>query len=91
MVTWWPILQKGFDAAAKVVPELASEQSLQLSILKATIATWSSPYTDVHGLGAIDRAAWQASLTFMSSLPEHLVPNPVTVGQLVDPSLLPGG
>ncbi|MGO9179443.1 MAG: ABC transporter substrate-binding protein [Candidatus Limnocylindrales bacterium] len=84
--------QRGFDAATKQVPELASQQSLlQMSILKATIATWGSPYTDVHGLGAIDRAAWQASLTFISSLPEHLVPNPVTVGQLIDPGLLPGG
>jgi hypothetical protein len=83
--------QRGLDAATKQVPELAAQQSLQMSILKATIATWGSPYTDVHGLGTIDRAAWQASLTFISSLPEHLVPNPVTVGQLIDPSLLPGG
>ena len=83
--------QKGFDASVKVVPELASEQSLQLSILKATIATWSSPYADAHGLGAIDRAAWQASLTFMTSLPGHLVAKPLTVDQLIDPSLLPAG
>ena len=82
--------QKGLDAATKQVPELASQQALQMTILKATIATWSSPYTQAHGLGAIDPAAWQASLTFMSSLPEHLVPNPVTVGQLIDTSLLPG-
>jgi NitT/TauT family transport system substrate-binding protein len=82
--------QKGLDAATKQVPELASQQALQMTILKATIATWSSPYTQAHGLGAIDPAAWQSSLTFMSSLPEHLVPNPVTVGQLIDTSLLPG-
>jgi len=83
--------QKGLDATIKQVPELASQQALQMSILKATIATWSSLYTDAHGLGAIDQAAWQASLTFMSSLPDHLVPNAVTVGQLIDPILLPGG
>ncbi len=83
--------QKGLDATFAQVPELKSQQALQLTILKATIATWSSAYTDAHGLGAVDTAAWQSSLTFMSSLPEHLVPNPVTVNQLIDPSLLPGG
>ena len=83
--------QKGLDAAIAVVPELKSQQALQLTILKATIATWQSPYTQAHGLGAIDQAGWQQSLTFMSGLPEHLVPHPVTVSQLVDPSLLPAG
>jgi NitT/TauT family transport system substrate-binding protein len=81
--------QVGFNATLKVVPELASQQALQMRILEATIATWRSPYTDAHGLGAIDPAAWQASLTFMSSLPDHPVAKPVTVEQLVDPSLLP--
>ncbi len=81
--------QLGYDAAVKVVPELTSQQALQMSILKATIATWSSPYTDAHGLGAIDPSAWQRSVTFMSSLPEHPVAKPVTVGQLIDTSLLP--
>ena len=83
--------QLGYDAAVKVVPELASQQALQMAILKATIATWSSPYTDAHGLGAIDPSAWQRSVTFMSSLPEHPVAKPVTVGQLIDTSLLPAG
>ncbi|MDA8201326.1 MAG: ABC transporter substrate-binding protein [Chloroflexi bacterium] len=83
--------QKGFDAALAVVPQLKSQQALQMSILKATIATWQSPYTQAHGLGAIDQAGWQQSVSFMSGLPEHLVPHPVTVSQLVDPSLLPSG
>ncbi len=83
--------QKGFDASVKVVPALASQQALQMQILKATIATWGSAYTDAHGLGAIDPAAWQASLTFMSSLPDHPVAKPLTVDQLIDTSLLPAG
>jgi ABC-type nitrate/sulfonate/bicarbonate transport system substrate-binding protein len=83
--------QLGFDAAVKVVPELASQRALQMAVLQATIATWRSPYAAVHGLGAIDPAAWQASLTFMSSLPEHPVARPLTVDQLIDPSLLPAG
>jgi putative riboflavin transport system substrate-binding protein len=83
--------QKGLDAAVKQVPELASQRALQMTILKATIATWSSPYTDAIGLGAIDPAAWQASLTFMSSLPDHPVAKPLAVDQLIDPGLLPGG
>ena len=81
--------QKGFTASVKVVPALASQQALQMAVLKATIATWSSPYTDAHGLGAIDPAAWQASLTFMSGLPDHPVAKPLTVDQLIDTSLLP--
>ncbi len=83
--------QLGFDAALKVVPELASQRALQMAILQATIATWRSPYGATHELGAIDPAAWQASLTFMSSLPEHPVARPLTVDQLIDPSLLPAG
>jgi hypothetical protein len=35
----------------------------------------------------IDRDGWQQSLDFMTSL--GLVPNPVTVDQLVNESLLP--
>ncbi len=83
--------QKGLDASVKVVPALASQEALQIAILKATIATWSSAYTDAHGLGAIDPAAWQASLAFMSGLPDHPVAKPLTVDQLIDTSLLPAG
>jgi NitT/TauT family transport system substrate-binding protein len=81
--------QKGLEAAIRQVPELGSDRQRQQAILEATIATWQSPYTDKHGLGAIDPQAWADSLAFMSSLPENLVPNPVTVEQLIDPSLLP--
>jgi NitT/TauT family transport system substrate-binding protein len=83
--------QKGLDAAMVAVPELASQRDLQLKILQATIATWRSAYTDAHGLGAIDPAAWQASIAFMSTLPDHPVAKPITVDQAIDPSLLPGG
>ena len=38
-------------------------------------------------IGAIDAAGWKQSLDFMTTL--GLVPNPVTVPQLVDTSLLP--
>ncbi|MGO9180301.1 MAG: ABC transporter substrate-binding protein, partial [Candidatus Limnocylindrales bacterium] len=62
--------QRGLDAAIRAVPELASGRPLQLQILQATIAGWRSPYTDAHGLGAIDPAAWQAAVQFMASLPE---------------------
>lgn len=80
--------QKGLDAAIAVVPDLAQARDTQLAILKATIETWS-PYTDAHGLGAIDRDGWQRTIDFMSKLPGGLVPNPVTVDQLVSGDLLP--
>jgi putative riboflavin transport system substrate-binding protein len=78
--------QKGIDATFKAVPDLATDPKLQRQILDATIATWKNSRTNAP-LGAIDTAGWQESLDFMTSL--GLVPNKVTVDQLVDDSLLP--
>jgi NitT/TauT family transport system substrate-binding protein len=84
--------QIGLDAAIKVEPTLGADQATkdrQLAILQATIDTWKSPYTLANGLGAIDKAAWSASVDFMKMLP-GLVPNSVTVDDLVTLDLLPG-
>jgi len=78
--------QKGLDATFAAVPELASNRTLQRQILDATIATWKNTRTG-EPLGSIDTAGWQVSLDFMGKL--GLVPNPVTVDQLVNGSLLP--
>jgi len=78
--------QKGLDATFAAVPDLAQDPGLQREILDATIAMWKNTRTG-GSLGSIDRAGWQQSLGFMSGL--GLVPNPVTVDQLVDESLLP--
>ena len=78
--------QKGLDATFAEVPTLAQDKPLQAQILAATIATWKNTRTNAP-YGAIDLAGWQKSLDFMTSL--GLVPNPVTVAQLTDPSLLP--
>ena len=78
--------QKGLDATFEAVPDLAAQPDLQRQILDATIATWKNQRTGAP-LGSIDRDGWQASLDFMTEL--GLVPNPVTVDQLVDDSLLP--
>jgi NitT/TauT family transport system substrate-binding protein len=78
--------QKGIDATFAVVPDLAADPALQRQVLDATIATWKNPRTGA-AYGAIDRAGWQRSLDFMTTL--GLVPNPVTVDQLVDGTLLP--
>jgi NitT/TauT family transport system substrate-binding protein len=78
--------QKGLDATYALVPDLAKDPALQAQILQATIATWKSARTS-GAFGAIDTAGWQQSLDFMTTL--GLVPNPVTVTQLVDSSLLP--
>jgi NitT/TauT family transport system substrate-binding protein len=79
----------GLDAALAAVPELASDRDFELAVLEATIDTWQSPLTDAQGLGAIDPAAWAASIEFMAQLPGNLVPNPVTVDQIVTTELLP--
>jgi NitT/TauT family transport system substrate-binding protein len=74
----------GLEAAIAVVPELAADRQKQLAILEATIDTWE---TSAKRFGAIDRAGWEASIAYLSEL--GLVPNPVTVDQLVRDDLLP--
>jgi NitT/TauT family transport system substrate-binding protein len=80
----------GVDAAVKAAPDLATNRDLQVAILSATIDAWRKS-TDAAGTpisGAIDQAGWQSSLAFMTSL--GLVPKPVTVQDLVDPSFATG-
>lgn len=81
--------ETGLAAAAVAVPELAKDCEGQLRVLKATIDLWRNDLTDRQGFGAIDRNAWVASIDFMSHLPGGLVPNPVTVDDVLDDSLLP--
>jgi len=78
--------QKGIDATFAAVPDLAADPELQRQILDATIATWKNTRTGAP-YGSIDRDGWQQSLDLMTTL--GLVPNPVTVDQLVNESLLP--
>jgi NitT/TauT family transport system substrate-binding protein len=73
--------QVGLEAAIVAVPELASAREAQLAVLEATIESWSGPVQVSGGLGAIDRDGWAASIDFLSDL--GLVPNPVTVDDLV--------
>ncbi|HEU4571937.1 MAG TPA: ABC transporter substrate-binding protein [Candidatus Limnocylindrales bacterium] len=79
----------GVDASIAEVPDLGKDRDLQAKILDATIAAWSSDYTKAHGTGAIDPDAWTRSIEFMSGLPGGLVPNPVTVEQIISTELLP--
>jgi NitT/TauT family transport system substrate-binding protein len=81
--------QKGLDAAVAAVPELAGDQATQLAILKATIAAWQSPYTDAHGLGAIDADAWAKSIAFIKSMPDTPLTGSVTPADMVTQELLP--
>jgi NitT/TauT family transport system substrate-binding protein len=78
----------GLDAAIQAVPELGKDRAKQAAILDATIAAWR-PKDAAAGApitGVVDQAAWQASLDFMTSL--KLVPKPVSVSDLVDPSFV---
>jgi NitT/TauT family transport system substrate-binding protein len=76
----------GLDASIAAVPDLGSNRATQAAILAATIATWS-PASGGGAFGTIDHAGWQASITYMQTL--GLVPNPVTVDQLVRDDFLP--
>ena len=77
----------GVDASIVAVPELAASRDTQTAILQATIDSWTGPVQVQHGLGAIDTAGWTASIAYLTTL--GLVPNPVTVDDLVRTDLLP--
>ena len=81
--------QAGLDDSIAVVPELGRDRATQLAILEATIEMWRSPYTEAHGLGAIDRDAWSRSLEFMRGLPDSNIPSDLTVDRLVTTEALP--
>ncbi|MFM7781900.1 MAG: ABC transporter substrate-binding protein [Candidatus Limnocylindrus sp.] len=82
----------GVDAAAKVVSEVAADEASRaksLAIMKATISVWRGPVQATMGLGAIDRAGWATSLEFLRGLPGQGIRADLTVGELLDESLLP--
>jgi NitT/TauT family transport system substrate-binding protein len=81
--------QLGLDATFARVPELADDPETQAAILEATIAAWTSDYTAAHGIGSIDRAAWQSAADIMAGLPDTVVAEPVSVDRLVTDELLP--
>jgi NitT/TauT family transport system substrate-binding protein len=78
----------GLDAAIKQVPDLAADRETQAAILDATIEVWSGPAQQARGLGAIEPADWEKSVEFLKEL--GLVPNPVTVDELIHTGFLPG-
>jgi NitT/TauT family transport system substrate-binding protein len=79
--------EKGLEAALTAVPELATTRDTQAAILDATIDVWRGPVQETRGLGAIEPGDWEQSVAFMTEL--DLVPNPVTVEDLVDTGFLP--
>ncbi len=79
----------GLDAAIVAVPELAAQREAQTAVLAATIAAWEGTAQEAHGLGAIDREGWTASIDYLASL--GLVKDPVATDDLVRDDLLPAG
>ena len=80
---------KGVDAAITRIPELATDRPAQLAVLQATIALWESDYTRANGMGAVDPALWERSISFMASLPDKLLAKPVTAADCTSSALLP--
>jgi NitT/TauT family transport system substrate-binding protein len=81
--------QIGLEAAITAVPELAGAREAQLAVLEATIDTWTGPVQEADGLGAIDRDGWTATIEYLTTL--GLVPNPVSVDDLIDAGTSRGG
>jgi NitT/TauT family transport system substrate-binding protein len=80
--------QKGLNATIARVPELGADRATQLAVLQATIDMWQSPYTAANGMGAVDSAAWDRSIAFMSGLPDSPVAKPVTAADCVDATFM---
>jgi NitT/TauT family transport system substrate-binding protein len=76
--------QVGLDAAIARVPELGADRPAQLAVMQATVATWQNAFTAANGLGAVDTATWERSITFMSGLPDSPVAKPVTAAECID-------
>jgi NitT/TauT family transport system substrate-binding protein len=81
--------EAGLDDAVREVPDLGQDRALQLAILRATVAMWQSPYTDQHGLGAIDRDAWTRTIEFMRTLPDVQVKPDLAADQLLTEDFIP--
>jgi NitT/TauT family transport system substrate-binding protein len=79
--------QVGLDAAITAVPELGSAPDVQAAILDATIEVWTGPAQEARGFGAIEPADWEQSIAYLERL--DLVPNPVTVDDVIETGLLP--
>ena len=77
----------GLEAAIAAVPDLATARDTQAAILDATIDVWTGDVQAESGLGAIDPADWEASIEYLRTL--DLVPNPVTIEDVLDTTLLP--
>ena len=78
----------GLAAAAEWLPELGDDEAaldVQRSVLEATIESWSSPYTDANGLGAVDPATWDSAIAIMSTLPDSVVPDGMSADELIVP------
>lgn len=81
--------QLGLAATFERVPELAGDPETQLAILQATIASWAGPNAGEHGLGSVDRSAWESGLAIMRGLPDSVIRDDLTVDDLVTDALQP--
>jgi NitT/TauT family transport system substrate-binding protein len=79
----------GLDATFARVPELAQDPETQLAILEATIDAWRGGTTTADDLGGLDRDVWRSALDIMSTLPDFVVADDLTVEHLVTDALQP--
>ena len=79
--------QAGLRATFARVPELSDDPETQLAILEATVDSWMGEHAAEHGLGSVDRAAWESGLEIMRSLPDSTVADELTVEDLLTDAL----
>lgn len=81
--------QLGLDATFARVPELSGDPETQLAILEATIGAWTNEHTEEHGLGSVDRDAWQSGIEIMRGLPDSVVAPDLTLDDVITDELQP--
>jgi hypothetical protein len=80
--------EAGIRAAAEWLPELGDDEATlttQRAVLQATVDSWTTDDTDAVGLGHVDPATWESAISIMSSLPESVVAEGLTVEDLIVP------
>ena len=79
-----PTRRRASRRRSRACPSWPPTAPAQLAVLEATIDTWQNDYTAANGIGAVDPAAWERSIAFMSGLPDSPVAKPVTAADCID-------
>lgn len=87
--------EEALEVSAGFVPALRDpvQRQVQREVLLASILLYRSPYTETHGIGASDPAAWIAAIDFLTRsgrLAVPIDPSLAFTNRFLDPNIRPG-